>query len=343
MNFANPVFSLFFIVLFFLIIFYIWAYRKYNRDLETFAEKNLLPKIIDFSGQINRRNRWILRLTALFFLVLALTGPQWGYYWRNVKHRALEIIFALDTSKSMLATDIKPNRLERAKLALKDLIKKLPGDKVGLIAFSGTSFLQCPLTMDYNAFGISLDSLNTSSIPRGGTVIGEAIETARKAFKASSSGTGILILISDGENHEGDPVAKAKEAAKDGLKIFTIGIGSPEGELITLRDENGNSYYLKDEQGNVVKSVLNEKILQEIAKAGNGAYFRGTGPSLGLDDLYRTQLAKINKSETSSRLQKRYLDRYQIPLFIAFLLLLLEYISGTFAGIPNKKPIPQKY
>lgn len=326
MRFANSFLCFLFLLPVLVIFFYLWARRRTVRDLETFAERGLLPKIIDFAGQKARKTQRVLRVIGLIFLIFAIIGPQWGYQWEEVKHQGLEIIFAMDTSKSMLAVDIKPNRLERAKLAVKDLLKRLPGDKIALVAFSGASFLQCPLTLDYNAFGISLDALTVNSIPRGGTAIGEAINVARDAFKSGSSGSKILVLITDGENHEGDPVEAAKEAVKEGITTYTVGIGSPEGDLIVAGDDKGNSGYLKDSEGNVVKSSLNEQILREIAKAGNGAYFRSGGPSLGLEDLYWTKLSKLNKAEVTSRMQKKYLERFQIPLLIALLFLLMEFL-----------------
>jgi Ca-activated chloride channel homolog len=326
MRFGYPFLSICLLLPLSVIFFYWWAHRRTTRDLEVFAQKSLLTRIVDYSGQRARQTQRILRVIGLVFLILALMGPQWGYQWEEVKHKGLEIVFALDTSKSMLAVDIKPNRLERAKLAVKDLLKRLPGDKIALVAFSGTSFLQCPLTLDYNAFGISLDALSVNSIPRGGTAIGEAINVARGAFKSGSSGSKILILITDGENHEGDPAEVAKEAVKEGITTYTIGIGSTEGDLIVTSDDKGNSSYLKDTEGNVVKSSLNEGILRDIAKAGGGAYFRSSGPSLGLEDLYWSRLATQNKAEVSSRMQKNYLERYQIPLLIAFLLLVIEFL-----------------
>jgi Ca-activated chloride channel family protein len=333
----NPWYSLLFPIPILLIIFFIMTQRRAKQDLALFAEEQLLSKVADLTGRKLRSRQKIMRTTACFFLILALTGPGWGYNWKEVKTKGLEIIFALDTSKSMLATDVKPNRLERAKLAMKDFLTRISGNKVGLVAFSGSSFVQCPLTVDYNAFGEALDALNVYTIPRGGTAIGSAIATAQKAFEASSSGSKILVIITDGENHEGDPAAAAKAAAKEGIAVFTVGIGSPEGELVVIQDENGNGSYLKDKDGNVVKSTLNEAMLREIAQAGNGAYVRGGGTSLGLDILYNTQFSKFTKSEIRSKWQKRHLDRYQIPLLIAIILFLTEFSFSLTTGLTVRK------
>lgn len=328
MNWAHPSYLAILLLPLAITWFFIWADRRWNRDLEDFASKGLIPKVMDLSGRKIYKRRSIFRLAGLVFLILALSGPRWGYRWQEVKHRGLEIIFAIDTSKSMLATDVKPNRLEKAKLAVKDLLLMMRDDKVGLVAFSGTSFLQCPLTVDFNAFNSTLDALNTGVIPRGGTAIGEAILTARNAFKSGSSGKKVLIIITDGENHEGDPIAQTKAALKDGIIVFTIGIGSPEGELIVVQDQYGNGSYLKDKAGNVVKSFLNEGILKEIAQAGQGAYVRASGFSLGLEELYQTRIAGLTKSEIDSKWRKDYVDRYQIPLLLAILLLTVEFCSG---------------
>lgn len=328
MNWANPSYLFLLGLPLLLIWFYLWAWRKSGRNLENLVQKELFPKVVDFSGRKTQKRQTIARLIGLTFLIIALSGPRWGYRWQETKHRGLEIIFAIDTSKSMLATDVKPNRLERAKLAVKDLLRVMQDDKVGLVAFSGTSFLQCPLTVDYNAFTGTLDALNTGTIPRGGTAIGAAIATARNAFKSGSDGKKILIIITDGENHEGDPVSQAKAALKDGINVYTIGIGSPEGELIIIEDAYGNRSYLKDSAGNVVKSTLNEAVLKEIAQAGEGTYVRAGGFSLGLEELYRTKLAGLTKSETESKWRKDYVERYQLPLLLAFLAIVWEFMLG---------------
>lgn len=307
----------------FLIFFYSIVHHKSSKDLQVFVSKDLLPKIVNPSVFKIRFRHFIYRFLCLLFLVIALLGPQWGYQWQEMKTRGLEIIFAIDTSKSMLATDIKPNRLERSKLAIKDILGKLNGNKVGLIAFAGTSFLQCPLTVDYNAFNLVLDGLSTQSIPRGGTVIGEAIRTAEKGFN-DAVGTKILILITDGENHEGDPVSDAQRAAKTGIYIYTVGIGNPDGVTVEIRDANGNLTLIKDKDGKPVKTALNEKILQDIAKAGNGAYIKGDSMSLGLEELYQNKLLKLYQGELSNKRQKNYIDRYQLFLFLAILFLFAE-------------------
>ena len=303
MRLGNPLLLILLLVPLAIGFFYLRVQRQTAKDLKSFAHQDLLSRVIDFSGQKLRHQRWILRVLILILLILSLTGPQWGYQWQEVNQQGLEIMVAIDTSKSMLAEDVKPNRLERSKLAVQDLLAKLQADKVGLVAFAGSSFLQCPLTLDYSAFGLALNALSTNIIPRGGTAIGEAIQTARQAFKAGAGGSKVLVLITDGENHEGDPVAQARSAAQEGITIYTVGIGSPSGELIVTHDTSGNSSYLKDSSGNVVKTSLDEQMLREIAAAGNGFYIHGAGLSLGLEELYQLRLSKLTKGANSSKWQ----------------------------------------
>jgi Ca-activated chloride channel family protein len=224
----------------------------------------------------------------------------------------------------MLAEDVKPNRLERAKYAVKDLLKKLNGDRIGLIAFAGTAFLQCPLTVDYNGFMMSLDAMDVNTIPRGGTAISQAIKEALRSYKGGMKKYQVLVLITDGENHEGDVLALAEQAKKEGIKIFCIGIGTKEGELIPVTDENGNKSFLKDAHGTVVKSRLDEHTLQKIALLTGGSYVRATNTQFGLDLIYDEKLAHMERRELESKLSKQYEDRYQWFLAVGMLLLALE-------------------
>lgn len=315
------------------------AHQKARRDLEHFAAKQLLPTIMDFSGARIRAKQLVLRLLTWVCVAAALVGPEWGFRWQEVRSQGPELIFALDTSKSMLATDLKPNRLERSKLAIMDLLTKIPGSKTGLIAFAGHSFLQCPPTEDRNVFQAALTSLTVQSIPRGGTAIGTAIAAGRRAFQSGGDGSKVLIIMTDGENHEGDPVQEAELAAGEDIRIFTIGIGSPEGERIPVTDARGGTAYVKDNQGNVVESKLNETILKEIARAGKGAYVRGAGVAMGLEELYRTQLASLDPStELNDKWRKEPLNRFQIPLLLAIILLSVELGLGVMGrGKPHRQ------
>lgn len=307
-----------------LFIFYLWAVRRKEKAKERFARKPLLNELTLSLNIKRQRVKSILLFCAITLSIFSLMRPQWGFHWREVKRKGLDILVAMDTSKSMLAEDVKPNRLERSKLAVRDLVRKLKGDRIGLIAFSGSAFLQCPLTVDYNGFLLSLDSLDTDIIPRGGTSISRAIEEAIKGYEGGQKKYKVLIIITDGEDHEGDPVKAAEEAKREGVKIFCIGIGTKEGELIPVTDEKGRTTFLKDRQGNVVKTRLDEKTLQKIALATGGSYIRASGAEFGLDLIYEKKLSKMEKRELKSKMVKQYEERFQIPLVCAFILLLIE-------------------
>lgn len=271
-----------------------------------------------------RRAKRALICAGLLLMALALMGPQWGFHWQEVKRRGVDIVVALDVSKSMLAEDVKPSRLERAKLAIQDLLGQLKGDRIGLVAFAGKSFVQCPLTSDYGAYKLTLDELNVDTIPRGGTALAEAIRSSAKAFEASVSDSRALILITDGEDHAGSALEAAKAAAKEGVKIFCIGIGTSEGELIPIVDEAGNKTFLKDREGRTVKTRLDESALRQIALAANGAYVRSTATAFGLDEIYNGSISKMAPQEGGSSRKKQPYLRYQWPLAMALILLGLE-------------------
>ncbi|MFH1504135.1 MAG: VWA domain-containing protein [Candidatus Omnitrophota bacterium] len=311
-----------------LVVFYLAAYSRRKKITENFAQKELLKELSASLDIQKRKLKIYLVVLAVILCFFAFMRPQWGFQWEQVRRRGLDIIIAIDTSKSMLAEDVRPNRLQRSKLAVKDLIKKLRGDRIGLIAFSGTAFLQCPLTVDYNGFMLSLDELDTDSIPKGGTSISSAIKEAIKSYEGGLKKYKVLVLITDGEDHDGDVLESAEEAKKQGIKIFCIGIGTKEGELIPVRDEQGRMSFLKDKQENFIKSRLDEASLKKIALATQGGYVKATAFEFGLDTVYEQRLSKMEKKEFEGKMRKRYEERFQVFLLIAFLILLIEpYIS----------------
>lgn len=324
MRFANisAAYIIWFIIL--LAGFYLWSFNRRKQLLEKFASKDLISEL---AGSLNikaRKLKTIFILIGLLSAAVSLMRPQWGFEWEEVKRKGLDIIIAIDTSKSMLAEDVKPNRLERSKLAVKDLLKKLNGDRIGLIAFSGSAFLQCPLTVDYNGFMLSLDSLDTDIIPRGGTSISSAIRETVKAYGKAKREYKAVVLITDGEDNEGGALKEAKAAAKEGVQIFCIGIGTKEGELISIVSEDGQKTYLKDKEGNFVKSRLDESLLKDIALSTNGSYIKASGAEFGLDWIYGNKLSKMEKQEFGAKMHKRYEERFQWTLLLSFLLLLAE-------------------
>src|SRR5205809_501173 len=250
-----------------LIAFFWWAARQKRRLMDQFVNPRLLGQLLSGISPQYQKIRAALLIASAALLVFALARPQWGFDWEEVRQRGLDIVIAIDTSRSMLAEDVSPNRLSRAKLAALDLRKLAKADRMGLVAFAGTAFLQCPLSSDDEAFRQSINELNVNIIPQGGTALAEAIRTARTAFKDKSDNHKVLVLFTDGEDHDGEAVDAAKEAAKEGLRIFTIGVGTANGERLRITDSRGRSEFVKDAGGNEVLSKLNEQLLNDIAKA----------------------------------------------------------------------------
>jgi Ca-activated chloride channel family protein len=306
-----------------LILFFWWSERERRHLMTQFIQSRLLPGLLAGVSDQRRKIRAILVIAAVTSLILALARPQWGFDWQEVKQRGLDIIVAIDTSKSMLAEDIAPNRLSRAKLAALDLMQQAKSDRLGLIAFAGEAFLQCPLTIDDNAFRQSVESLDVNIIPEGGTAIADAIDEARKAFKEGDNHK-VLVLFTDGEDQDSGAVEAAQRAKESGLIIFTVGIGSTEGELLRVKGVDGQSDYVRDENGNVVKSHLNEALLKQIAaETPGGAYFR-IGGARTIDTLYQQWLAPLPKADAKEKLVRRAIDRYHWPLGLAIVLLIVE-------------------
>jgi Ca-activated chloride channel family protein len=306
-----------------LIAFLWWAWRKRQQLVTQFISERLLGHLkVGFSPS-RQKARMVLFVVAVVFVILALARPQWGVNREEARQRGLDIMVAIDTSNSMLAEDVPPNRLARAKLAALDLMRRAKTDRLGLIAFAGTAFLECPLTLDDAAFSQSVNALDTRTISQGGTAIAEAIDESRKAFKAGTDNHKILVLFTDGEDHDGDALKAAEKAAKDGMMIFTVGIGSPEGEQLRIRDERGHVDYIRDEEGKPVVSHLDEELLQQIANTTKGFYLplRGTKT---MDMLYERGLAPLPKSESSVKMFQHFQERFHWPLAIALALLIAE-------------------
>ncbi len=315
-------------------LFYVYAGRARTRAMRSFAGETLIPEISKTFDAQKRKIRHMMIVVAVLFIAFTLLRPQWGYEWQEVKRQGIDILIALDTSNSMLAEDVLPNRLSRAKLAIQDLVKKLRGDRVGLVVFSGTAFLQCPLTADYNGFLLSLDDVDVDTLPIGGTSLAKAVYTAINSYDKEKKQQKVLIVITDGEDLEGG-VAKAIERAKAmGIRIFCVGIGSTEGEIIPIENEKGKKGFLKDVSGGIVKTRLVEALLQKMAIETGGMYVRATGAEFGLGLIYDERLSKLEKEEFKSRMEKHYNERFQIPLgFAIFLLFLTPLIGNKRKGV----------
>ena len=303
---------------------YFLAFKKKIRDLNTFASLELLQKT---GLSIHKKKLWfkaVFIILGIFFLVMALIEPKWGYHWEDVEKKGIDIRIAVDTSRSMLADDVKPNRLEMAKREIEDLLRVLKGDRIGLVVFAGSAFPYCPLTSDYGAFRLFLQDVNTNLVPLGGTALAEAIKKGVASFEANSKNHKVIILITDGENHEDDPLQAAAIAKKEGIVIYTVGVGKKDGSYIKIKDESGQDRLLKDRQGQVVKSKLDEITLNKIALETGGLYTPAYGTRWGLEKIYNDSIAKIEGSAYKTQRVKRYVNRYQIPLFIAMIFITVE-------------------
>lgn len=317
---------------FLLMALYLYADSMRGKMMRRFGGEVLLKRLTPGVLPGRRRTRFILFLLAYVMLVLALANPQIGTRLEDVKQKGIDIIVALDVSLSMQAEDIKPNRLEKARYEINKLIDMLHGDRIGLVAFAGIAHVQMPLTLDYAASRMFLSMMDTRLIPLPGTAIAEAIRTATRAFNQKDQKHKVLILITDGEEHEDDPVKAAEEAARQGVVIYTIGLGSEQGVPIPLYDAYGNPRgFKKDKKGNVVTTRLDAAILQQIAFAANGKFFLAGNGEAELQTIYR-EVSAMDKKELTSRQFSRYEDRFQIFLALALIFLFWE------AFLPERRP-----
>ena len=294
---------------------------KRNR-IRKFGDEKLVSQMMPSYSKSKVWVRLVLFSIGFFFFVIGLSRPQIGARLKEQEIKGAEIIIAIDVSNSMLAEDYSPNRLERAKLAVSRLVDKLRDDRIGLVIFAGTSFVQLPVTTDYVSAKMFLNSIDTGSIPIQGTALGDAITTCIRSFSAQSDKSRAIILITDGENHEDDPVAAAKQAAEMGIKVFTIGVGSPEGKPIPMNGE-----LLKDKDGEIVVSRLDEAVLQVIAAEGNGAYVRAGNSEFGLNPII-DDLRKLEDEKYSSVVFEEYDEQFMYFLAIALVFFVLEMLVG---------------
>jgi Ca-activated chloride channel homolog len=311
-----------------LVALFMRAEARGAKRLREFVSARLLPQL---AGTVNRPRRMLrfgLQLLGLALAIISLAQPRWGYTFEDVKRKGLDLLIAVDTSRSMLSNDVQPNRLERVKLAAHDLIDQLQGDRIGLIAFAGRAFLQAPLTIDYDAAMESVNDLDTKTIPEGGTNISAAIALATQSFGKSAVGNRALVIFTDGEELSGDAVKSAKAAADAGVRIFTIGVGTASGSLIPISGEDGETSFVKDSAGQVVKSKLDEKRLREVAQAAGGFYLHLENGPRTMQQLYTEGLAKMQAAEMDVRLSRRPIERYEWPLGAALVTLALSILIG---------------
>ncbi len=336
-TFAQPVWILIgLIVTIGMIIWFVLSDKRNKLALESFITGKLLAKL---RSSISRPKRWIKRAslvicTVLLFLTLA--RPQLGHEWKEVKRKGIDILFAIDASRSMLAEDIQPNRLERVKMGVMDFVNQLEGDRVGLLPFSGSSFLLCPFTLDYRAFEQSLNAITTEIIPKKGTDLASAINEASSIFEEAGNNHRILVVVTDGEDLQGEALEAASNAVKQNVIVYSLGVGSAEGELIPISHPQYGTDYLKDSSGKLVRTKLDEKGLKKIAEITGGIYASFGKGGEGLRKIYQEKLSLVPKEELKQRMQKVAIERYQWPLGGAIALLVVSMMIGDRRR-PSKK------
>ena len=292
------------------------------RRIRKFGDETLVKQLMPSYSKAKVWVRLSMFAIGFFFFVIGLSRPQIGAKLKEHETKGAEIMIVLDVSNSMLAEDYSPNRLDRAKLAISRLVDKLREDRIGLIVFAGNSFVQLPITTDYVSAKMFLNSISTESVPVQGTAIGEAINTAIRSFSAQSQKSRAVVVITDGENHEDDPVAAAKQAAELGVRVFTIGVGSPEGKPIPMNGE-----LLKDKEGNIVVTRLDEKVLQDVAAAGDGLYVRAGNSEFGLNPII-DDIRKMEDEKYNSIVFEEFDEQFMYFLAIALFFFVVEMLIG---------------
>jgi Ca-activated chloride channel family protein len=318
-------------------LFFFWAVKYKYRLLSRFGNLEILEKLMQNHSPGRRNFKMILLVLSYLFFIIALANPQIGTKLEEVKREGVDIIVAIDVSESMQAEDIKPNRLQKAKHEVGKLIDLLQGDRIGIVAFAGIAHVQCPLTLDYSAANLFLDIIDTDLIPQPGTAIGTAIKASVKAFNSEERKHKVLILITDGEDHESDPIEASKEAEQEGVIIYTVGIGSPQGVPIPQYSGSGvQSGFKRDRSGSVVTTKLDVLTLQKIAYQTGGKYYLASTGEAELDEIYE-EISQLEKKELVSKQFSQYEDRFQIFLVLGLLILMLEIF------IPERKKVRSEW
>lgn len=329
-RFGNPTYLYLFLVIPVLIFLFALAQYYKKKALNKFGDFNVIEQLMPFVSKSRPILKFIFLSIAFVAIIFALADPQFGSKLEKVKRKGVEIIIALDVSNSMLAEDIKPNRLERAKQAISKLVDKMENDRIGLIVFAGDSYIQVPVTSDYTAAKMFLSSINTNIVSKQGTAIGSAIDLAMNSFTPESKMEKALIVITDGENHEDDAIKAAELAYEKGITIHTIGMGSPQGAPIPLQKGYGQTVFQKDNEGNTVISKLDQGTLQEISNAGGGVFIRANNTQTGLNKLF-DRINSMEKKEMEEKIYTDFEHRFQYLLAIALFFILLDIF------IPERK------
>ena len=322
LRFAHPYVLYFMLALPVFVLFFMLMVSKRRKALKSLGDWTLLERLMPEYSSTRSTLKFILLMIAWVFLVMALAGPQIGSKLEKIKRKGIDVVFALDVSNSMMAQDITPSRLERSKQAISRLLDKMDNDRVGLVIFAGKAYVQMPVTSDYAAAKLFLSGVNPGMVPTQGTAIGQAIDRSASCF-AEGKQSRAIIVITDGENHEDDAVDAARRAAAQGIKVFTVGMGLPDGAPIPLYNGALQIGYKTDEQGQTVITKLDDKMLSEIAVAGNGMYVRASNSQSGVKEVF-DKLNSLEKTEYDSRFFSDYEERFQYMLIAALIVLLAE-------------------
>jgi Ca-activated chloride channel homolog len=321
-RFAHPEYLYALYIIPVMVLVYWLIYRAMQRDIRIFAAAKMHKILLPYFSRAKGFLKFSILLTAIALIIISIANPQIGSRVQEVKQTGIDVFILLDVSLSMKAEDIKPNRLERAKLQISNLINRLKGDRIGLILFSGDAYVQIPLTTDYSAANLFLSAVDFNSVPQPGTAIGPAIELAVKSFDYKQETQKAIVIITDGEENQGDPVSAVSDAVSKNINIYSIGLGSPAGVPIPVYSGN-NITFKKDREGNVVLTKLDEETLMKIASAGKGKYFQGNNFQDQLNEIYN-ELESLEKTEYGVKKVTDYEDRFYYFLAPALLLLLLE-------------------
>src|SRR5437773_7767536 len=345
MNFGAPEWLWGLLLVPLLVALFVRAERLGHRRLQEFVSARLLPQLAGTVNRPRRIARFALQLLGFSLVLVSLAQPRWGYTFQDVKRKGLDLLVAVDTSRSMLSNDVQPDRLDRVKLAVQDLLNELQGDRVGLIAFAGRAFLQAPLTIDYDAVVEAINDLDTKTIPEGGTNMSSAIALATQSFVKSATGNRALIIFTDGEatdreEFSGDDVKTAKEAADAGVRIFTVGVGTPQGSLIPVTGDDGQTAFVKDSAGQVHKSKLDDKRLRDIAQATGGFYVHLENGPRTMRQIQSEGLTKMQAAEMDVRLSRRPIERYDWPLGAALIVLALSILVSERKRVRVRRSVP---
>lgn len=328
LRFENEIYFWLFSIIIIIILAYFISSLLNKKRFKDLSNNDILNQIIQNKSKYKNILKLVITLLASVSLIIAIMNPQIGSKLEEVKREGIEIMIAIDVSNSMLAEDIKPNRLESAKQSINNLINKLYNDKIGIILFAGDSFLQLPLTSDYSAAKLLLSTVSTDLIPTQGTAIGAAIELSMESFSEDSKAGKALIIITDGENHEDDAITKSKDAQNNGITISTIGMGTEEGGPIPIYRNGQRIDFIKDRSGNTVVTKLDAAMLSQIAATGEGSFIRASNAGLDLKKII-DDMQSLEKEEFESKVFSDYEDRFQIFLGISILLFMMEFLISN--------------